>query len=38
MPDSDEDIKERIEKAVEEILTERETGDPSNIAEKAREY
>jgi hypothetical protein len=38
MPDSDEDINERVEKAVEEILAERETGDPSNVAEKAREY
>jgi Zn-dependent peptidase ImmA (M78 family) len=38
MPDSDEDIDERVEKAVEEILAEREAGDPSNVAEKAREY
>jgi Zn-dependent peptidase ImmA (M78 family) len=38
MPDSDEDIDKRVEKALEEILAEREAGDPSNVAEKTREY
>jgi hypothetical protein len=38
MTDSDEDINERVEKAVEAILAEREAGDPSNVAEKTREY
>jgi hypothetical protein len=38
MTDSDEDIDERVERAVEAILAERETGDRSNVAEKAREY
>jgi hypothetical protein len=38
MPDLDEDINERVEKTVEEVLTKREAEDPSNVAEKAREY
>jgi Zn-dependent peptidase ImmA (M78 family) len=38
MTDSDEDINERVERAVEAILAERKTGEPSNVAEKAREY
>jgi hypothetical protein len=38
MTESDEDINERVEKAVEAILAEREAGDPSNVAEKAREH
>jgi hypothetical protein len=38
MTDSDEDINERVERAVEAILAERKTGEPSNVVEKAREY
>jgi hypothetical protein len=38
MIDSDEDIDERVERAVEEILAEREARERSNVAEKAREY
>jgi hypothetical protein len=37
MTDSDEDINERVERAVEAIHAEREAGEPSNVAEKARE-
>jgi hypothetical protein len=36
MADSDEDIDELVEKAVEEIFVEREAGERTNVAEKAR--
>jgi hypothetical protein len=38
MTDSDEDINERVERAVKAILAERETEEPSNVAEKTREH
>jgi hypothetical protein len=38
MTDSDEDINERIERAVEAILTKHKTEEPSNVVEKTREY
>ncbi len=38
MADSNEDIDERVTNAVRDILAEREAGERSNIAEKAREY
>jgi hypothetical protein len=38
MTDSDEDINERVERAVEAILAKHETEAPSNVVEKAREY
>ena len=38
MTNSDEDIDERVEKAVDDILAEREAGEHTNIAETAREY
>jgi hypothetical protein len=38
MTDSDENINERVERAVEAILTKRKTEEPSNVAEKTREY
>jgi hypothetical protein len=34
MTDLDEDINERVERAVEAILAEREAENPSNVAEK----
>ncbi|KAF7510480.1 hypothetical protein GJ744_006326 [Endocarpon pusillum] len=38
MADSNEDIDERVEKAVQDILAEREAGEHPVIAQKAREY
>jgi hypothetical protein len=38
MPDSNEDSNERVQKAVDEINRERETGEKVNVAEKALQY
>ena len=38
MADSNEDIDEHVEKAVQEILTERETGEFPVVAQIAREH